>query len=133
MDLKCLILPGLLVAMVSITVLSSIGGRLSQQRERARQVWLNASMQGSKMARPAPVWEPGQPIVEEYVPVPDDENATSNFVSNWKARKARQREHAQAMALKRLHERSCREHARRSDVDAAIKQAYASLGKEIEE
>lgn len=131
MDLKCLILPGLLIAMVLFTVASAISGRLSQQRAQARQAWLNESMKNSKMVRPAAVWEPGQPIIEEHVPVPD-ENSTDEFLREMAARKERQREHAKLAAVKRAHERAKHEAGRRSEMDAIIKRAYASLGKELD-
>jgi hypothetical protein len=131
MDVKCLIVPGFLIAMVLITVVSSAAGRLAQQRETARQVWLNDSMKGSKMVVPAAVWEPGQPVIEEHVPVPD-ENSTENYLHEMAERRERQNARAKMMAIKRAHERSAQEAAHRSDVDAIIKRAYASLGKELE-
>ena len=84
------------------------------------------------MVVPVAMWIEGQPIIEEHVPTPEPEYSTSNFVMNWRARKERQRTHAQKMALKRAHERSAQEALRRAEVDKAIKQAYASLGKEME-
>lgn len=131
MDVKCLIVPGFLIAMVLITVVSLAAGRLAQQRERARQVWLNDSMKSSKMVVPAAVWEPEIVFIEERVPVPD-ESSTENYLREMAERKERQSARAKMMAIKRAQERSAQEAAHRSEMDAIIKRAYASLGKELE-
>lgn len=131
MDVKCLMPLGLIVVIVFLMGVSARLSSLSENRRQARQAWLNNSMKNSHMVQPATVFEPGNMVVEERIPVPV-ENSTADFVSAWNASKKRQRDHAQKMAIKRAHERSAQEGKRRAEVDAVIKKAYASLGKDEE-
>lgn len=88
-------------------------------------------MKGSHMYQAAPVWEPGQPVIEETIPM-SETLPSETFMQDWLGQKARQRERAQKMAVKRAHERAAQENLRRSEVNAAMKKIYADLGKEFE-
>lgn len=127
----CLVPVGGLMLMVLAIIVNSVTGSVSRRREAARSAWWAGGMKGSHMYQAAPVWEPGQPVIEETIPM-SETLPSETFMQDWLGQKARQRERAQKMAVKRAHERAAQENLRRSEVNAAMKKIYADLGKEFE-
>jgi len=129
MDVKCLILPGLLVGMLLALVIQVKSASWSHKREMAHQAWLNNSMKNSKMVQPVPVEEPVRLWVEERYEVPVESSAEA-YVREMNERKQRQQEQCAKQRQKRAEKRMAKEKAQRIEMDAIIQQAYESLRQE---
>ena len=122
MDMKCLIAPGVIVLLLILRSWSLKWGEARQAR------WNNA-MNDSYLYQPSPVFVPGEIVVEETVPV-TTENSTDVYIREMNEREARQRERCAEQRRKRAEKRAAEEKARRTEMDAILKKAYGSIGKE---